>query len=125
MNYGKNTARDAISIDLTIANGAAISAAFNFGAYAGGCVLVLSAWTDANIGFQVCATQTGTFAILRDDAGTPIQVSGIATGAARAYALPAKLTGMWLKLWSKSTTSATETDTNQGAERALTVILKS
>lgn len=111
---------------LTIANGEALSAAFDFRGWSGGMVIVPSAWTAANIGFQVCDEEAGTFAIARDDDGAPLNISSILTNGSRAYELPPELFGAhYVKLWSKSATDATETGVNQGADRALTVMLKS
>lgn len=113
------------SINLTIANGAAISGAFNMSDHLLGLVIVPAEWTDANIGFKVCDVSGGTFVIACDKTGSPIQIAGITTNASKAYAIPTELfPGMWVKLWSKSTTAATTTDTNQGAARSLVVILK-
>ena len=88
-------------------------------------VLVPSDWTAANIGFKVARLSSNTFNILRDDIGTPVQISTILTSGARWYILPSELYGAkFVRLWSKSTTSATETDTNQGTERNLELLLK-
>lgn len=125
MSLHSDIGRKFSSFNLTIANNAALSAAFSMQDYAGGIVTVPSAWTAANIGFQVCFEPAGTFAILRDDEGTPVQISGILTNGVRAYAFPDKVfAAHWVKLWSKSSTAATETDTNQGGDRALSVVLK-
>lgn len=111
---------------LTIADGAAISQALWMGSWAGGYVLIPDSWTAANMGFQVSEAEAGTFAILRDESGSPVQISGILTTGARAYALPAELFGaLWVKLWSKSTTAATETDANQTGAISPIVVLKS
>lgn len=113
-------------VSLTIADNAALSQAFDFSGYSGGMVLIPNGWVAANLGFKVSPDDGGTFDILRDDVGTPVQVSGILTTGARWYKLPDDLFGvLWAKLWSKSTTAATETDTNQtGGPLAITVMLK-
>lgn len=117
--------RNSQSETLTIASGAALSGVFDFRAFANGVVIVPGTWTDANLGFYVCDTVDGTFVPLVDDAGAPIQISGIATNKSKAYALPDQLFPCkFVKLWSKSTTAATETDTNQGAARSLVVMKK-
>lgn len=113
------------SYNVTIANGAAISEAIDVRECVGGFVIVPGAWTDANIGFQVCDTSSGTFVALKDKTGSPLQIASITTNASFAYAIPTEaFPAMFVKLWSKSTTAATTTDTNQGAARSLTVILK-
>lgn len=75
---------------------------------------------------SVAPTTGGTFVILRDASGNPVQIGSIKTDGARAYALPAELFGCgFVKLWSKSATAATETDVNQtGGPLSLTVVLK-
>lgn len=115
----------ATSYIVTIANNAALSEAFNMSDFVLGTVIVSGVWTDANLGFKVCDTAGGTFVIACDKTGSPIQISGITTDASKSYAIPTELwPNMWVKLWSKSTTAATITDTNQGAARTLTVVLK-
>jgi hypothetical protein len=112
-------------VSLTIASGAAVSQAFPLMDFIGGKIIVPSEWTDANIGFKVCDSQDGTFVIACKDDGTPIQISGVTTNASKAYKIPNELfPAHHVKLWSKSTTAATTTDTNQGAARSLTVMLK-
>ncbi|MHA1962153.1 MAG: hypothetical protein ACW99U_18265 [Candidatus Thorarchaeota archaeon] len=111
--------------DVSIPNGTAESSVINMSQYAGGLVITPSAWSSANIGFKVSATISGTYYILRTDAGVPVQISTIKTDGARAYKMPDDVfVCHWVKLWSKNTTAATETDVNQGAARALTVLLK-
>lgn len=112
---------------VTIANGAALSNAFYFGSTDQGMVLIPSAWTAANIGFQFSATESGTFTFLEHhDSGEPVQIGNIPTSTSVWKEFPPEVkAGMWVKLWSKSSTAATETDTNQGAARSLTVVLKS
>jgi hypothetical protein len=117
--------RQSTKLTVTILNGEAVSGAFWMGPYAGGYVLIPTSWTDANMGFQVSEAEAGTYVYLRDDAGAPVQISTILTSGARAYALPAELFGcMWVKLWSKSTTAATETDNNQTGDISPTLVLK-
>ena len=106
-------------------NTAVATAGFDMSNYIGGMVITPTAWTAANIGFYVCDTLAGTYVIAKDEYGIPIQITAVATGAAGAYAIPAQIfTAKFVKLWSKNTTAATETDINQAAERALKVMLK-
>lgn len=110
---------------LTIANGTAISDAYDFRRYIGGHVVVPGTWTAANIGFKVCDTVDGTYVIACDKTGAPIQISSVATGASKSYKIPDELfPAAFVKLWSKDTTAATETDNNQAGARALKVVLK-
>ena len=105
----------------TIANGAAVSDVINTTGFTYMVVITPAVWTDANIGFKVSADNS-TFVTLYDEDGAPVQIGGIATAAAGAYTAPAEVAGArFVKLWSKSTTDATETDTNQGAARTLVV----
>lgn len=120
-----NISRESTIIPLTIANGTALSDAFFFGSSDKGMVLIPSVWTDANIGFKVSTTQTGTFVHLEHhDSAEPVQIGNIPTTASIWKEFPPEVQGVWIKLWSKSTTAATETDTNQGAARSLTVVVK-
>ena len=113
---------------VTIAINTAITGVIDVLGYADGAVLIPSAWTDANLGFQMPPDTgtTGTFLALKDESGNPVQISGITTNAAFWYAIPARVfPAATIKLWSKSTTAATVTDTNQGAARSILVVLKS
>jgi len=113
-------------VTVTIADGAATSEAIYMVPWAGGYVLIANSWTAANLGFQVAEGAAGTYSILRDEAGSPVQISGIKTDGGRAYALPPELFGaLYFKAWSKSTTAATETDTNQSGDINLTFVFKS
>lgn len=122
-NYGIVPAVDVQS--LTIAQGAALSEAFDMRRYVGGQVYVPGTWTAANIGFHVCDTVDGTYTIALDKAGAPIQIGTVNTGRAGWYSIPTDLfpTG-FVKLWSKNSTAATETDINQAGARAMKVMLK-
>ena len=122
-NYGVTPAVNVES--LTIAENAAISGAYDFRRYIGGHVVVPGTWTAANIGFKVCDTVDGTFNIALDKTGAPIQISNVNTGRAGWYSIPTDLfpTG-FVKLWSKNSTAATETDINQAGARAMKVMLK-
>jgi len=103
----------------------AISGAISLEHWIGGQVVVPSAWTAANMGFKVSDSATGTFTILKDDVGTPVQISNITTNASYAYSLPTELfKSRYIKLWSKSATAGTVTDVNQAAARSLSVYLK-
>ena len=121
----KNIYRSTTVVHPTIANGAAITEAIPVHEYAGGLVTIPAAWTAANLGFQVSDTEAGTYVKVKDKAGDPVQVESITTNASFCYEIPPEIFGAhYLKLWSKSSTSATTTDTNQGAERSLIVLLK-
>jgi hypothetical protein len=112
--------------DVVIENGAAVSSDFEFGWAAGGAIVVgAAAWTAANIGFQFSNDRIN-WIIARDESGVALQISNVDTTNGRGYAIPEKAFGFgrFVRLWSKNTSSGTETDINQGAQRTLTVMLK-
>lgn len=112
-------------ISVTIPNGTAESEEMDWRPYAGGIVWIPNPWTDANLGFKISPTTGGTFTNLRDYFGAPVQISGIAIAEVHPYQIPEELfSAGFVKLWSKDTTAATETDNNQGGDRVLTVALK-
>lgn len=118
--------RQATMLIATIAINTAISDELDFTDFSGGIVIIPVAWTAANLGIQVAEKGGGTFAILRNATGTPVQISGIKVDGVRAYALPDEVFACSsIKLWSKNAAAATETDTNQTAARSLNVLLKS
>jgi hypothetical protein len=106
-------------------SGEAQSQALSAEEMAGAHVHVPAAWTAANLGFMVSPTKDGTYVVLNDELGVPVQIAGIITNAANAYVVP---DGMYpagyFKLWSKSAVAATRTDVDQEADRSLTIVLK-
>jgi hypothetical protein len=105
----------------TIANGAAVSGAIDVSRYSGMQVFMPAAWTAANIGFAVCATEDGTFVQLNDKTDAIVEIASPAVDL--AYAAPVEIfPSMFLKLWSQDGAGS---DTNQAAARTLTVVLKS
>jgi hypothetical protein len=112
--------RDFVVNQSTIGNNAALGEAVDMRNYAGGFLSVPDSWSDANIGFKVCSTKDGTFTVAKDDAGAPIQISGVNTTTGARYYLPEKLFGAhFVKPWSKHKTAATETDVNQTGAKVL------
>ena len=106
--------------DIVIANGANLSNAFDMRDFALLVVTMPAAWTAASIGFKVSPTKSGTFVPLYDDDGTLIQIDS--PTADNAYTAPAGIAaGHWVKLWSQNGSGS---DTNQAAERTLTVSMK-
>ena len=106
---------------MTIANGAAVSDAFDMRDYSGGQLVMPAAWTAASIGFQVAASEGGTYSPLYDSSAAIVEISGPAVD--KAYQLPVELFGAhWVKLWSQD---GAGNDTNQGAARTVIVELKS
>jgi hypothetical protein len=79
-----------------------------------------AAWTAANIGFQVSSTFDGTYLPLYDDAGNIVEIASPAVD--QAMRVPVEvLAARFVKIWSQTAGA----DTNQGAERALIVDMKS
>jgi hypothetical protein len=110
---------------VTIADSAALSGAIYIGDHIGMIVTTDASWTDANMGFQVSTSETGTYTILRDDTGVPVQISGVVTDTATSYKVPDKIfPGLWVKVWSKHKTAGTVTDVNQSGAETLTITLK-
>lgn len=116
------TQREAKRITLTIANGAAVSDPVNFSQYAGGIVAMPAAWTAANVGFQIADDEDGPYyPLLNAGNDAPIEIGSPTAGS--AYSLPKEIYGaIWFKLWSQD---GSGNNTNQGAERALSLLLKS
>jgi hypothetical protein len=117
---------------VTIANGAAVSGdiyassdgrvrAYGFRLLS---VSVPSAWTAADIGFEVSADGS-TWVKVYDETGVRIKITGVATAAAGIYTAPPKiaLVGMWPYLRLVSLNTSTGANENQGADRALVVAI--
>jgi hypothetical protein len=114
-------------LTVTIADDAAISGAFYVAPFIGGIVTIPAAWVAANMGFKVSDREDGTYTILReDDTDQPVQIQYVSTSTAKSYKIPNEIfPALWVKLWSKSATAATETDVNQsGGPLSITVMLK-
>jgi hypothetical protein len=106
---------------MTIANGAALSDAFDMRDYAGGNLYMPAAWTAASIGFQIATSLGGTYIPLYDQDATLVQIPGPTVD--NAYALPKELFACGLvKLWSQDGAAS---GTNQGAARTIIIELKS
>jgi len=106
-------------ITATIANGAALSDAFDFSFYSTMIVTFPAEWTAADVGFHVSTTSGGTFTPLYDAAAALLEIDGPAISA--SFAAPAGVAGSrFVKLWSESAASGV----NQLAERTLIVTVK-
>ncbi len=107
---------------VTIAASAALSDPIDFRRFSRMVVHMPSAWTAADIGFQVSSAIDGTYLPLYDEAGTAALVEIGAPAVDQAHVAPAKLGGAaFVKLWSQTA----GTGVNQAAERSLVVVLKS
>jgi hypothetical protein len=106
-----------------IANAAALSQALDVGAARAVGVIVPAAWTAADLTFAVCDTAGGTFVPLFDDTGTEVRIVGPAVNTARSLSpTAAAALGAWRFVKFRSGTNAVPV--NQGAARALAVVLK-
>ena len=102
---------------LTIANGAALSEAFNFSGYSWMQIQMPAAWTAASLGFQVSSALGGTYVPLYDASGNLVEV---AVAVDQAFAVPSTITSAsWVKLWSETGGSGV----NQGAARTIIVVM--
>ena len=114
-----STIRSSSVVTVTILNGAALSQAISMADYALGSIILPAAWTAASISFKVCDSNGGTFVPLKVAAGTICEITVAASGA---YPLPAELLSCaYFKVWSETSGS----DVTQGADRILTLMLKS
>lgn len=112
-------ARVSSVVKSTILNGAALSGVVNMQDYAMGLIITPAAWTAASISFKVCDLPGGTFVPLKVAAGTVCEITVAASGA---YPLPAELLSCaYFQVWSETGSS----DVNQGADRIMTLMLKS
>jgi hypothetical protein len=103
---------------VTILSGAALSDGVVFGTYSKGVIHMPAAWTAADIGFYVSSEADGIFQPLYDGAN-PVVIAS--PDADRVFPLPAALAGaLYFMLWSNTAGA----DTNQGADRSITVELK-
>lgn len=105
---------------VTIAEGAALSAALDVRGVSGIWLVMPAEWTAAVLGFKVSPVVGGTFAPLYDAAGDRV---GVALQVDYIQIAPPALVGAGLvKLWSRD---AGGLDVEQDAERAFVVILRS
>ena len=112
---------------VVIANNASLSAAIDAAGlqFQSVSVEVPSAWTAADIGFQVSRDNSTFVPLFYDDAGTRtrVKLTQIKTDGAGVYVAPAEAWALsvypYFKLESLNT--STEAAVNQGAERTLVV----
>jgi hypothetical protein len=112
--------RESVSFDVSFADSASLSGAFDMRGAAGLQIIMPAAWTTADIGFKISTAINGTFVPLYDDEGTLIFVDGPA--ASKAYNAPPELyPSQFAKLWSINSTG---TAVVQTAARTVTLALK-
>lgn len=109
----------------TILSGQAVSDALELQKLSliGLAVLIPSAWTAADIGFEV-SEDNSTWVQLYDDAGARVKITGINTGASRLYIAPAEAwaIGAFPYMRFVSLNTGTGANENQVAQRALKLI---
>jgi hypothetical protein len=110
------------TLTLTIANGASLSDEADLEGRSLVGIYMPSAWTAANLTFQVAHTSGGTFQDAYDDAGSEVTVTAAASryiGLTSADALCLSA-ARFLKVRS----GTTGTPVNQAAERSIVLVLK-
>jgi hypothetical protein len=86
-------------------------------------VAIPSAWTAADVGFEVSSDGT-VYQQLADSGGTLVKVKGIGTAAARVYSAPAEcwIVGTYQYLRLASINTASDAYVNQGDARTVEII---
>ena len=122
-DFPRGIVRGYNTVDVVIVTGSPASNEIDMREYASGIVVFPLEWTNASLGFRVSNESGGTFVILRDESGSPVQISGV-TGS-RAYEIPNEVYGgLYAQLWSKSTVTASEDTVYQLGIRTLKVMQK-
>ena len=108
------------ALSTTIPTGTALSDAIDLRRWKNMVIHMPAGWDTASIGFQVSDSKAGTFQPLLDDAGTRIEITGVAVD--QSYVVPAGVGGArFVKLWSQTA----GVDVNQTADRDIKVDVKS
>lgn len=113
-------------ITVTIANGAALSDAFDMGEYASGIVIFPSGWTAADCGAYVAGDeQNTTYVPLKDSAnayGETVSIDAVDTAAGSARPIPEWWFGArMIKLFSHNGSGVAA---NQTGAKVITIKLK-
>lgn len=108
---------------VTIASSAATSTAFQLYGYRIVGIYTPSAWTAADISFEVSKDGSTWVKVVGND-GALVKLTGVATGAAEFNVVP-ELLDFFTNEWCRvvSTNTASEADVNQDAARSLTLVL--
>ena len=112
-------------VQVTIASAAAVSGAFKPAGQRIAGVIVPSAWTAADISFEL-EEPSGTWVKLVDPAGALVKITGVATALSEAMLPPeiADRVAHYGAMRLVSTNTASEANINQDAARTLTLILE-
>lgn len=112
-------------VEVTIAASAATSTAVPFFGRRLAAVVTSSAWTAADISFEIKVPQLGSWMKVVDNQGGLVKMTSVATAAAE-YRIPPEIadrfTGEEVRVVSTATTS--EANENQGSARTLYVIVE-
>lgn len=108
---------------VTIPAGQAVSERFHMGGYRIAAVIGDSAWTAADISFEV-DDGTGNFRKVVDNAGNLVKITGVATTASE-YMIPPEIADRLVAQTARivSTNTMSEADAAQAAARTLRVVL--
>lgn len=115
-------------VSLAIANGAAVSAAFSFDGKRVIAVIVPSAWTDADITFEV-EYPAGTWIKVVNRAGALYKLTGVATALSEMQLVSGDANQADIIITGPgdgrlvSTNTISEANINQGAARTVVVVL--
>ena len=105
-----------LSTATTIASGGTAATELDIAGFLPLKIHIGTGWTAANLGFKARAFGQTTARVVKDDTGSPVQISGITVGTGGVYAIPVTpgLEGIrFLTLYKKSTTTATTTTVTQ------------
>ena len=101
-----------------IANGESLSGAIHVGDFSDWGIIMPDTWTAANLTFQVCDTESGTYVDLYDSSGNEVSVTVAASRGITG--LPDITQWSWLKIRSGTAAAAV----NQAAERIIRLVGK-
>jgi len=109
------------ALSAVITNGASLSTAIDLGITRLSRIAMPASWTAANLTFQV-SDDGVTYRNLYDSAGTEVQVTAAASRSISLHSLYALFQDVrWLKIRSGTSAAAV----NQGAERTLSLVVRS
>ncbi len=109
------------SVTATIANGASLSDEVDLAGESAQALVMPAAWTAANLTFVASDVSGGTFVPVHDDAGVEVSVTAAASRCIGFDAVARELDGL---RFVKVRSGTTGVPVNQGAARALVLILK-
>lgn len=109
----------------TIANGASQSDVIDLREYAIAAISMPAGWTTAALTFLASSTAAGTFLPVYDDAGTEVSIASANVVQDRVIVNKAVLEQLAGLRYIKLRSGVAATPVNQGADRAITVVMKS